>query len=87
VTGTDEGTVTFTPDNPSGVSASGHFSSWFGESFSNRNDVQSGTNTLVLTPSDGSHMVMHETFPRHHQRPRRCHGHFRKTPSSVTCTS
>ena len=25
VTGTDEGTVTFTPDNPSGVSASGHF--------------------------------------------------------------
>src|SRR5712691_9979444 len=33
VTGTDEGTVTFTPDDPSGVSASGHFAAWFGESF------------------------------------------------------
>src|SRR5439155_23985996 len=31
VTGTDEGTATFTPDNP-GVSASGHFATWFGES-------------------------------------------------------
>jgi hypothetical protein len=37
VTGTDEGTATFTPDNPAGVSASGHFASWFGESSNNKN--------------------------------------------------
>jgi hypothetical protein len=62
VTGTDEGTVTFTPDNPSGVSASGHFAAWFGESFNNKNDVQHSTNTFVLKTSDGHQMVMHETF-------------------------
>jgi hypothetical protein len=61
VTGTDEGTVTFTPDNPSGVSLSGHFAAWFGESFNNKNDVQHFTNTFNLTGSDGSHVVVHET--------------------------
>ena len=62
VTGTDEGTVTFTPDDPSGVSASGHFAAWFGESFNNKNDVQHSTNSFNLTASDGSHFVAHETF-------------------------
>jgi hypothetical protein len=62
VTGTDEGTATFTPDNPSGASASGHFVSWFGESFNNKNDVQHATDTFNLRGSDGSHVVMHETF-------------------------
>src|SRR5229473_3904487 len=62
VTGTDEGTVTFTPDHPSDASASGHFVSWFGESFNNKNDVQHATDTFNLTGSDGSHIVMHETF-------------------------
>jgi hypothetical protein len=61
VTGTDEGTVTFTPDDPSGVSASGHFSSWFGESFNRKNDVQHFTNTFHLQGTDGSHLVVHET--------------------------
>src|SRR5215831_3272895 len=32
LTGTDEGTATFTPDDPHGVSLSGHFADWFGES-------------------------------------------------------
>jgi hypothetical protein len=62
VTGTDEGTATFTPTDPNGVSASGHFVSWFGESFNNKNDVQHSTNTFNLTASDGSHVVVHETF-------------------------
>ena len=62
VTGTDEGTATVTPVDPKGVSASGHFVSWFGESFNNKNDVQHATNTFNLTGSDGSHVVAHETF-------------------------
>jgi len=61
VTSTDEGTATFTPDNPNGVSASGHFASWFGESFNNKNDVQHFTNTFNLRGSDGSRLVAHET--------------------------
>ena len=62
MTGTDEGTATFTPTDPTGVSASGHFVSWFGESFNNKNDVQHATNTFNLTATDGSHIVVHETF-------------------------
>ncbi len=62
VTGTDEGTFTFTPDDPNGVSGSGHFAAWFGESFNNKNDVQHSTNSFNLTASDGSHFVAHETF-------------------------
>jgi hypothetical protein len=61
VSGTDEGTATFTPDDPSGASASGHFASWFGESQNNKNDVQHSTNTFNLTATDGSHIVAHET--------------------------
>ena len=61
VTGTDEGIATFTPANPNGVSASGHFASWFGESSNNKNDVQHDTNTFNLSGSDGSHVVVHAT--------------------------
>ena len=62
MTGTDEGTATITPDTPGGGSASGHFVSWFGESSNNHNDVKHSTNTFNLTGSDGTHVVMHETF-------------------------
>src|SRR5204863_10102209 len=61
VTGTDEGTITFTPDDPSGVSASGHFAAWFGESCNNKNDVQHDTSTFHLTGTDGLRLVLHET--------------------------
>src|SRR6184192_4796994 len=61
VTGTAEGTATFTPDNPNGVSASGHFVAWFGESSNEKNDVQHFTNTFHLTGSDGLRFVVHET--------------------------
>ena len=58
VTGTDEGTVTFTPTNPSGVSASGHFALWFGEASNNKNEVKHETSTFNLKGSDGSHVVV-----------------------------
>src|SRR5262245_14808188 len=61
VTGTDEGTATFTPDDPSGVSASGHFAAWFGESLNEKNDVQHDTFNLQLRTSDGRTIVVHET--------------------------
>jgi hypothetical protein len=60
VTGTDEGTVTFTADNPADASASGHFASWFGESLNGPNsDVQHDTSTFNLQATDGSHIVVH----------------------------
>jgi hypothetical protein len=58
-TGTDEGTATFTPEDPKGVSASGHFAAWFGQSSNNKNGVEHSTNTFNLTGSDGSHVVVH----------------------------
>src|SRR5881396_4114366 len=61
VTGTQEGTATFTPDDPNGVSASGHFASWFGESLNEKNDVSHDTFNLQLRATDGSHIVAHET--------------------------
>jgi hypothetical protein len=61
VTGTDEGTATFTPDNPAGVSASGHFASWFGASGNNQNSVQHDTNNFILAGTDGSHFGVHMT--------------------------
>jgi hypothetical protein len=61
VTGTAEGTATFTPTDPSGVSASGHFASWFGESSNQKNDVQHDTNTFHLIGTDGSMAVVHAT--------------------------
>jgi hypothetical protein len=60
VTGTDEGTATFTPNDPTGISASGHFASWFGESINNKNDVQHNVFNLTLAKTDGSHVIVHE---------------------------
>jgi len=59
VTGTGEGTATFTPDDPNGISASGHFAAWFGESGNNKNDVQHDTNNFQLIGSDGSRTTVH----------------------------
>ena len=61
MTGTDEGTATFTPDDPQGVTAVGHFTEWFGESFNNKNDVQHFTSSFRLKGSDGSHILVQET--------------------------
>jgi hypothetical protein len=59
VTGTAVGTATFSPDDPSGPSASGHFTSWFGESSNEKNDVQHDTNSFHLNFTDGSSVIVH----------------------------
>jgi hypothetical protein len=59
VTGTFGGTVTLTPAEPGGVSASGHFTSWFGVSLNQKNSVEHSTGTFHLTGSDGSTVKMH----------------------------
>lgn len=59
MTGTAEGTATFTPNNHEGVFASGHFAAWFGQATNNRNEVQHEINNFNLQGSDGSHIVIH----------------------------
>jgi hypothetical protein len=59
VTGTAQGSVTFTPSNPKAASAVGHFAQWFGESSNDRNDVQHDTGNFNLQASDGTHIVVH----------------------------
>jgi hypothetical protein len=59
-TGTIEGVVTFTPSEAGGVSASGHFSSWFGEAVNEKNNVEHDTFNAQLTGTDGSHVTVHE---------------------------
>lgn len=59
VTGTAEGTATFTPEEAGGVSYSGHFTSWFGEALNSKNSVAHDTNTFVLKGTDGSRVIVH----------------------------
>jgi hypothetical protein len=59
VTGTAEGTVTFTPVGPEGVSYSGHFATWFGEALNQKNHIEHGTGTFVLRAANGSQVVVH----------------------------
>lgn len=59
VTGTAEGTATFSPEEVGGVSASGHFTAWFGEAENNKNKVEHNTFNAHLTGTDGSHISVH----------------------------
>jgi hypothetical protein len=59
VTGTAEGTATFTPEEAGGVSASGHFTAWFGEAGNQKNHVEHNTFNAHLTGTDGSHISVH----------------------------
>jgi hypothetical protein len=59
VTGTAEGTATFTPEESGGISASGHFTAWFGEAGNNKNQVEHNTFNAHLTGTDGSHISVH----------------------------
>jgi hypothetical protein len=59
VTGTGNGALSFTPAEPGGVSYSGHFTTWFGESSNNKNFVGHDTGTFVLTGTDGSKVHVH----------------------------
>jgi hypothetical protein len=61
-TGTAEGEVTFTPEEAGGVSASGHFAEWFGESSNNKNEVKHSTSNFNLQNTDGSHVVVRLRF-------------------------
>lgn len=61
LTGTDGGTASFTPDDPSQASGQGTWTSWFGTELNNQSTVNSGTNTVRLKMSDGTHVVIHET--------------------------
>jgi hypothetical protein len=58
VTGTAEGTATFVPSG-SGLTYSGHFTSWFGEALNRKNHIEHDTNTFVLRAADGSQVVVH----------------------------
>ena len=58
-TGTLTGVATLTPTDPSGVSASGHFTAWFGGAQNNKNEVEHFTNTVHLKGSDGSRIAVH----------------------------
>ena len=60
ITSTAEGTATFTPDDPHGVTASGHFAEWFGVSLNNRNEASTTTSMFQLMGTDGSHIHVHE---------------------------
>lgn len=59
VTGTAEGKATFTPEEAGGVSASGHFTAWFGEAENEKNKVEHNTFNAHLTGTDGSHISVH----------------------------
>ena len=60
LTTTAEGTATFTPTDPNGVSATGHFAEWHGVSINNKNEVEHDTSTFQLRGTDGSHIAVHE---------------------------
>jgi hypothetical protein len=62
LTTTAEGTVTFTPTDPNGVTASGHFAEWHGVSLNNKNAVEHDTSTFQLKGTDGSHIGVHEVI-------------------------
>ena len=58
LTGTAEGTATFTPIE-GGIPYSGHFASWFGETHSQKNQIEHETGTFVLRAANGSQVVVH----------------------------
>src|SRR6476660_4065392 len=59
-TGTVEGKFTFTPDDPSRVTYTGHFATWFGDENNLRNGVEHSTCNVNATGTDGSHLQFHE---------------------------
>ena len=59
-TGTVEGQFTFTPDNPSKVTYTGHFTTWFGDENNLQNGVSHSTFNVNATGTDGSHLRFHD---------------------------
>ena len=61
ITSTGEGTVIFTPDDPTAPSGTGHFTQWFGTQSNNKSFVTSFTMTVVIQLTDGSQVTLHQT--------------------------
>ena len=59
-TGTVEGKFTFVPDDPTAVTYTGHFATWFGDENNLQNDVEHSTFNVHATGSDGSTLSFHE---------------------------
>lgn len=59
-TGTVEGQFTFTPDDPTKVTYTGHFATWFGDENNLRNGVEHSTFNVNATGTDGSHLQFHD---------------------------
>lgn len=59
-TGTIEGGLVFVAST--GITYTGHFVQWFGDSINNQNAVSHFTATYVATGSDGSHLALHLAF-------------------------
>ena len=72
LTGTDGGTASFTPDNPSDASGQGSWTSWFGTKLNKQSTVNGGTMTIRFSLSDGSAVVIHDN------------SHATLTPNGVT---
>ena len=58
-TGTVEGTFSFTPDDPTKPSYTGHFATWFGTEDNLRSSVDHSTFNVNGIGSDGSHLQFH----------------------------
>jgi len=61
-TGTVEGQFLFVPTDPTKVSYTGHFASWFGDENNLRNGVEHSTFNVHGTGSDGSRLSFHDNF-------------------------
>ncbi len=59
ITGTQEGSVSFTPFDPLRPTYTGHFAAWFGASMNQKNAVFHDAFNLTLTGSDGSTVQAH----------------------------
>jgi hypothetical protein len=59
-TETIEGTVSFTPDDPSQPSYSGHFTEWEGDNGNRQNGTATTTTNDHLKGSDGSMLTFHD---------------------------
>lgn len=74
VTGTNNGTATFVPTDPSYPSGAGQWTEWFGLNINNRNNNRTSTFDVVMHMSDGGLVTQHEV------------SHFGLSASGITVT-
>lgn len=60
VTGTDEGTATFIPDDVHGVGGSGHWTDWFGFNLNEQTTEQTFTFDAAMHLDNGQNVTFHE---------------------------